>query len=223
MAAKTKTAVPATETRRLTESDCAAFGQLMARTFDDGASYRAIFHTGNLQYFFSCRLFVVLRTGGLALGAFAKDGDALLAAGCASPPGADPSLWLQLRAGILWLPYLYGWSSLGRLTQAAAADKSALDRWHIQMVGVSETLRGGGMGSALMRQLFAETADGTPEAAAALAAVGAAGAAAGIAGFDVTTQTEGGRRFYERLGFKLTAEETHPMWGRDFHLARGRE
>lgn len=222
MATNTKTAVPATETRLLTEDDCDAFGRLMSATFDDGAAYRAIFPTGDLTYWFSARLFVVLRNGGLALGAFEKNGGELLAAGCTSPPGADPSLWLQIRAGILWVPWMYGWSSLGRLTRAATSDKSAADRWHIQMIAVSETLRSGGMGSALMRKLFAETAEGTPAAARAHDAAIAMGATAGVVGFDLSTQTEGGRRFYERLGFTLTEEIMHPMWGRSFHLERGK-
>jgi ribosomal protein S18 acetylase RimI-like enzyme len=215
-------AVPATETRRLTESDCDAFGRLMASAFDDGAAYRAIFPSGDLAYWFSARLFIVLRNGGLALGAFEKDSGTLLAAGCTSPPGADPSTWLQLRAGLLWLPWLYGWGSLRRLIQVAASDKSAVDRWHIQMVAVSEKLRGGGMGSALMHNLFAEIAEDTPEAVRAHANAIAAGAAAGVVGYDLRTQTEGGRRFYERLGFTLTAELTHPMWGRDFILERSK-
>ena len=119
--------------RRLTDDDVDAFAHLTAAddAHGQGVAYRYIFprRSDSLHFFFTSRLYVILRAGGVAVGLFERsdeDGsEILVAAACASPPGADPPLWLLVRAGLLRLPLIYGGCGvLSRLAAAGASDVS---------------------------------------------------------------------------------------------------
>jgi ribosomal protein S18 acetylase RimI-like enzyme len=116
-------------------------------------------------------------------------------AACWLPPGrSSPTLLRMLRAGMLKVPLLLGWSSYQRLNQFEAQAERLHKRhagkphWYLWALGVDPAHQGTGLGSLLLRPVLARAdADNTP--------------------CYLETQNPANLPFYEKHGFEVRQEQ----------------
>jgi GNAT superfamily N-acetyltransferase len=175
----------------LTAADVPAAAAMYAAAFADNPLYasflfRALPAEGPArvearEWLFAKRLHVLLEAGALLFKAVAVTShhgeDAapvLVGAVGATPPHARPSLWTQVRHGLLGWPLWWGWASF----RAALAADSLLghvpaddEDWTVNMMAVLPSYQGRRVGSRLLQRLLtaiaAANGDMTPAAAGA--------------------------------------------------------
>lgn len=111
---------------------------------------------------------------------------------------AGPALRAQVRAGLLLASVRLGLRGVRRLVEVSTGidrqrDRAVGDRpfWYLNNMVVRESLRGTGVGSALLRDQLRGIRECAPDASIVLA-----------------TQRTENVRFYGRLGFEVSSEET---------------
>jgi len=119
-------------------------------------------------------------------------------AACWLPPdAAQMSLWRQIRAGMLQLPFRFGISSFGRLlpydamTQKLHHAHATMPHWYLAAIGVEPQRQGQGVGGALMQPILAR-ADAERTACY------------------LETHREPNVRLYERHGFEVVCRADVP-------------
>lgn len=166
-----------------------------------------------LEWLFSKRLRLLLEAGAIGMGAFDASGR-VQACVCGVPPGCRPSLWAQVRAGLLSWPCRWGWASFKAVMDADNRTGAAPpESYEVSMMAVEPALQGRGVGSALLRLLMDELKSHARAAAAAAAAVPAGGRKDAVV--HLNTQKAINVAFYQRAGFRLTGiRRIHPLTGR---------
>jgi ribosomal protein S18 acetylase RimI-like enzyme len=112
-----------------------------------------------------------------------------------NPPNADSVSFLsQVKAGLLTMPFRFGWGSLQNLFEVikanATAKKQALNgtpAWYLNNMVVASELRGQGVGTKLLAEQLQQVVE--PSGFPAI----------------LDTQREINVKFYERLGFKVAS------------------
>ena len=109
-----------------------------------------------------------------------------------------PGLLRQLRAGLLAAPFRIGWSTFQRAFEVARANERHVHRalgaqpfWYLNNMVIRKQLRGGGVGSRLLREQLGVVSAREPGWAIAL-----------------STQRPENVVFYHRLGFRTVLEES---------------
>jgi GNAT superfamily N-acetyltransferase len=113
-----------------------------------------------------------------------------------NPPNADSVSFLsQVRAGLLTMPFRFGWGSLPNLFEVvkanAMAKKQALNStpaWYLNNMVVASELRGQGVGTKVLAEQLQQVVK--PSGFPAI----------------LDTQREINVKFYQRLGFKVASE-----------------
>jgi ribosomal protein S18 acetylase RimI-like enzyme len=127
-------------------------------------------------------------------------------AACWLPPGQSfPSLFRQVRAGMLGVPIAFGWSGMRRLLPYDAVGQKlhhahgVVPHWYLWAIGVEPSRQGQGVAGRLMAPILSR-ADRDGHACY------------------LETQVEGNVRIYERQGFTMVERcdlpgRTIPVWG----------
>lgn len=168
-----------------------------------------------LEWLFCKRLRLLLEAGAIGMGAFDASGR-VQACVLGVPPGCRPSLWAQVRAGLLTWPYRWGMASFKAVLDAdSRAGAAPPDAYEVSMMAVVPALQGRGVGSALLRLLLDELKSHACTAAAAPGAAPASASGRKEATVHLNTQKAINVAFYQRAGFRLTdIRRIHPLTGR---------
>jgi ribosomal protein S18 acetylase RimI-like enzyme len=178
----------------LTEDDVQAAADLYTDAFTNHPIYVAfLFRSLSREerkrarhWLFVKRLQIFLETGATFVTAKNASGRLLGVVGMV-PPHSTPSLWTQVRHGLLIWPYLWGWASFqAALSVDDFLGKKPADAWQIAMMAVDPSMQGRGLGSAIMRR--------------ALQAIQASGKVADVF---LDTQAPVNVLFYSKLGFRV--------------------
>jgi GNAT superfamily N-acetyltransferase len=92
-----------------------------------------------------------------------REGDG---AACWLPPGVGmPSLWRQIRSGMLRMPLRFGWHAFQRLVpydtvaRTLHHEYAAMPNWYLAAIGVEPQRQGQGVGGALMQPILQRADD----------------------------------------------------------------
>ncbi len=117
---------------------------------------------------------------------------------CWLPPGGEfPTFWAMVRAGMLRVPFRFGWTGFRRLNAFDAVAQrlhrvhAAAPQWYLWAIGVEPSRQGQGVGRRLVHPILAR-AD-----------------AAGLPCY-LETHKEKNVGIYERFGFRVVAREGAP-------------
>ncbi len=202
--------------RSLGLADVDATAALLAEAFDRDPAYVYLFprpseRPGGLRDFFARNLRTHLSHGCTYV---ATAGEAVVATVTLRPPdGFAISLLTMIRQGLLSFGRAHGWSAVRRLlalkdayddleAQVAGGER----HWHVHMMAVTPQRQGRGLGSTLVREVLARTADARSQLDAPAAVL--------------TTHEERNVVFYERVGFEragvreltLPGASPHRVW-----------
>jgi GNAT superfamily N-acetyltransferase len=185
----------------LREQQIVPVAALLADAFVDNTAYGFLFpelasRKSRLADFFSRNLRTHLPYRCTYVWAPERDG--VVATVTLRPPSGVPvSIWTMIRRGLLPFALRNGWGAVRRLfyliEQTERIDGEASGgraHWHVHMMAVRPDRQGTGIGTRLLREVFA--AEGGPSASE----------------YPISLQTERPQnlRFYQRLGFEMQCE-----------------
>jgi GNAT superfamily N-acetyltransferase len=185
----------------LREDQIAPVAELLADAFVDNAAYGFLFpdlasRKRRLADFFqrNLRTHLPYRCTYVWL----PEPDNVVATVTLRPPGGVPvSLWTMIRRGLVPFAVGNGWGAVRRLfyliEHTERIDKEASGgrvHWHVHMMAVRPDRQGAGVGTRLLREVFA--AEGGPN-----------GSQHPIS---LQTEREQNLRFYQRLGFEMQGD-----------------